>query len=194
MPQVSIDQSWSHYIKINFAGHKHDTESSNPFLKFRPFSDYVLVSKVCWIRFSSWESFIGFHIWGCPILTSLACLFTVCAWISWKKLCWKESDGGWVFILCLPPHVLYCIDGEFEKILTKLRLRIKDNNNHLYRVSFVDFYFALPTNFRVVFLPHTNTVILLEKYCCGTWLSSFYIKSFYIITVPGWPVVHLKIL
>lgn len=135
MPQVSIDQSWSHYIKINFAGHKHNTESSNPSLKFRPFSDYVLVSKVCWIRFSSWESFIGFHIWGCPILTSLACLFTVCVWISWKKLCWKESDGGWVFILCLPSHVLYCIDGEFEKILTKLRLRIKDNNNHLYRVS-----------------------------------------------------------
>ena len=89
--------------------------------------------------------------------------------------------------MCLPPHVLYCIDGEFEKILTKLRLRIKDNNNHLYRVSFVDFYFAFPTNFRVVFLPHTNTVILLEKYYCGTWLSSFYIKSFNIIIVPGWP-------
>lgn len=86
-------------------------------------------------------------------------------------------------------HLMY-IDGEFEKILTKLRLRIKDNNNYLYRVSFVDFYFAFPTNFRVVFLPHTNTVILLEKYCCGTWLKSFYIKSFYIITVPGWPVVH----
>ena len=67
-------------------------------------------------------------------------------------------------------------------------------NLRKYRVSFVDFYFAFPTNFRVVFLPHTNTVILLEKYCCGTWLSSFYIKSFYIITVPGWPVVHLKIL
>ena len=81
--------------------------------------------------------------------------------------------------MCLPPHVLYCIDGEFEKILTKLRLRIKDNNNHLYRVSFVDFYFAFPTNFRVVFLPHTNTVILLEKYCCGTWLSSFYRKFLY---------------
>ena len=37
-----------------------------------------------------------------------------------------------------------CIEGEFEKILTKLRLSIKDNNNYLYRVSFVDFYFAFP--------------------------------------------------
>lgn len=96
--------------------------------------------------------------------------------------------------MCLPPYVLYCIDVEFEKILTKLRLRIKDNNNYLYSVSFVDFYFAFPTNFRVVFLPHTNTVILLEKFCCDTWLSSFYIKNFYTIIVPGWPVVHLKIL
>ena len=37
-------------------------------------------------------------------------------------------------------------------------------------------------------------MILLEKYDCGTWLSSFCIKSFNIITVPGLSVVHLKIL
>ena len=33
--------------------------------------------KVCWIRLSTWESFVNFHIWGNPISTSLACLLTV---------------------------------------------------------------------------------------------------------------------
>ena len=33
------------------------------------------------------------------------------------------------------------------------------------RVSFIDLYLAFPRNFRIVFLPHTNTVILLEAYC-----------------------------
>ena len=41
---------------------------------FRPFwiisSEFV---KVCWIRFSSWESFISFYIWCYPISSILAC-------------------------------------------------------------------------------------------------------------------------
>ena len=47
------------------------------------------------------------------------------------------------------------------------------------RVSFIDLYLVFPINFRIVFLPHTNTVILLERYC-GT------------ITEPGLPVVGLS--
>ena len=43
------------------------------------------------------------------------------------------------------------------------------------RVSFIELYLAFPRNFRIVFLLHTNTVILLERYC-GT------------ITEPGLPV------
>ena len=43
------------------------------------------------------------------------------------------------------------------------------------RVSFIGLYLVFPRNFRIVFLPHTNTVILLERYC-GT------------ITEPGLPV------
>ena len=43
------------------------------------------------------------------------------------------------------------------------------------RVSFIDLYLVFPRNFRMIFLPHTNTVILLEPYC-GT------------ITEPGLPV------
>ena len=33
------------------------------------------------------------------------------------------------------------------------------------RVGFIDLYLVFPRNFRIVFLPHTNTVILLELYC-----------------------------
>ena len=43
--------------------------------------------KVCGIRFSIWESFIGFYICCYPISTILACLLSVGARISWKKLC-----------------------------------------------------------------------------------------------------------
>ena len=48
-----------------------------------------------------------------------------------------------------------------------------------YRVSFIDLYLVFPTNFRIVFLPHTNNVILLEPYS-GT------------ITEPGLPVQRLR--
>ena len=44
------------------------------------------------------------------------------------------------------------------------------------RVSFVGLYLVFPRNFRIIFLPHTNTVILLDWYC-GT------------ITKPGSPVI-----
>ena len=43
--------------------------------------------KVCGIRFSIWESLIGFYICCYPITTILACLFSVGVRISWKKLC-----------------------------------------------------------------------------------------------------------
>ena len=46
------------------------------------------------------------------------------------------------------------------------------------RVSFIDLYLVFPRNSGIVFLPHTNTVILLEPYC-GT------------ITEPGLPVLRL---
>ena len=47
--------------------------------------------KVCGIRFSIWESFIGLYIWCYPISTILACLFSVGVRISWKKLCWMRA-------------------------------------------------------------------------------------------------------
>ena len=44
-------------------------------------------SKSAGIRFSIWESFIGFYICCYPITTILTCLFFVGVRISWKKVC-----------------------------------------------------------------------------------------------------------
>ena len=42
--------------------------------------------------------------------------------ISWKTWCWNENDGGWDVISCLLLScVLYCMEGEFEQIITKER-------------------------------------------------------------------------
>ena len=71
--------------------------------------------------------------------------------------------------------VYYYIYSEFKQIMTKLHGSITDNNNKL-QSSFIDLYLVFPRNFRIVFLTHTNTVILLEPYC-GT------------ITEPGLPVI-----
>ena len=81
------------------------------------------VFPVCGIRFSIWESFIGFYIWCYPISTILTCFFTVGVRISWKKLCWKGSMATMVY------YYYYCIESEFEQIITKLRWSIKGNNN-----------------------------------------------------------------
>ena len=73
-----------------------------------------------------------------------------------------------------------CIQSEFEQIIRKLCWSNKDNNlttTTNCRVSFIDLYLVFPTNFRIVFLPRTNTVILPEPYC-GT------------ITEPGLPVAE----
>ena len=39
-----------------------------------------------------------------------------------ETLSWKESNGGRDAISCLLPCVLYCMEGEFEQIISKIRL------------------------------------------------------------------------
>ena len=142
------------------------------------FRSFCIISfefvKVCGIRFSIWESFTGFCIGCYPISTILACLFSVGVRISWKKLCWK---GAWRRKWHLVSPTLYIIIV-YRVNLNKLSrnfvgaLRTTTTN---CRVSFIDLYLVFPRNFRIVFLPHTNTVILLEPHFCT-------------ITEPGLPV------
>ena len=131
--------------------------------------------KVCEIRLSIWESFIGF-LYLLLFYLYDADMF-IYRWSS-KKLCWKGAwRRRWLFV----SPTLYIIIV-YRVNLNKLSrnfvgaLRTTTTN---CRVSFIDLYLVFPRNFRMIFLPHTNTVILLEPYC-GT------------ITEPGLPVVGLS--
>ena len=39
-----------------------------------------------------------------------------------ETLSWKESNGGRDAVSCLLPCVLYCMEGEFEQVISKIRL------------------------------------------------------------------------
>ena len=158
----------------------------------RPLRPFWIISfeftKVCWIRFPSWESFIGFYIWYYPISTVLACLFIVEVRILWKKLYWKGSSRA----AEMPSRASYLVyyivwrvnfsklSREVRKFVWALRTTITN-----CRVSFINLYLVFPKNFRIVFLPHASTVILLEPYCGITCsittldgLKAFVLSSF----------------
>ena len=42
------------------------------------------------------------------------------------------------------------------------------------RISFIDLYLVFPTNFRIVFLPHITTLILLEQSLGYQWFTQFF--------------------
>ena len=69
-----------------------------------------------------------------------------------EKVVLERERGGQDAISWPLPGVLYCLEGELEQIITKIRLSIK-----------------------IVFLPRTNPLILLERYCG-------------VLTEPGLPV------
>ena len=130
--------------------------------------------KVCWFRFSTEPGklhWFQFYIWCYLISTILACLFTVGVRISWKKLCRKGN-----------------MEGEFEQIITKIRLSIKTTTANC-RVSFIDLYLVFPTNFRIVFLFLTNTAILLERwlwYYHKAWVTTVTcVQTIVVITVKN---------
>ena len=130
--------------------------------------------KVCGIRFSIWESFIGFYICCYPITTILACLFSVGVRISWKKLCWMRAWRRRWHLVSATLYIIIVYRVNLNKLSRNFVAAIRTTTTNC-RVSFIDLYLVFPTNFRTVFLPHTNTVSLLEPYC-GT------------ITEPGLPV------
>ena len=128
---------------------------------------------VCGIRFSIWESFIGFYNCCYPISTILACLFSVGVRISWKKLCWKGSWPRRWHIVSLTLYIIIVYRVNLNKLSRKsvgaLRITTTD-----CRVSFIDLYLVFPTKFRIVFLPphkdcnFTGTVLW---YYNRTWVT-----------------------
>ena len=45
-----------------------------------------------------------------------------------EKVVLEREHGGQDAISCLLPCILYCLEGEFEQIITKIRLSVNDNN------------------------------------------------------------------
>ena len=72
--------------------------------------------KVCGIRFSIWESFLGFYICCYPISMILACLFSVEVRISWKKFVLNESMSAKMASRVSYLVYYYCMQSEFEQI------------------------------------------------------------------------------
>ena len=130
--------------------------------------------KVCGIRFSIWESFIGFYICCYPISTILACLFSVGVRISWKTLCWMRAWRRRWHLVSPTLYIIIVYRVNLSKLSRNFVGALRTTTTNC-RVSFTDLYLVFPRNFRIVFLPHINTEILLERYCG-------------IITEPGLPV------
>ena len=80
-------------------------------------------------------------------------------------------------------------------IILTWALRTKTTNS---RVSFIDLYMYLvfPKNFKIVFLPHTNTVILLGPYCGTdhrTWVTCEYTRErIFLMTIVHFPGHFLR--
>ena len=93
------------------------------------------------------------------------------------KSCVEWEHGGEDGISCLLPslYIIIVYRVNMNKLSRNFVGALRTTTTNC-RVSFIDLYLVFPGNFRIVFLPHTNTVILLEPYC-GT------------ITEPGLPVV-----
>ena len=97
---------------------------------------------------------------------------------SWKKLCWMRA-WRWRWHLLSPTLYIIIVYRVNLNKLSQNFVGATRTTTTDYRVSFIDLYLVFPTNFRIVFLPHTNNVILLEPYS-GT------------ITEPGLPVQRLR--
>ena len=136
--------------------------------------------KVGGIRFSMWESIIGFYICCYPLTTILqACLFSVAVRILWKKLCCMRAWRRRWHLVSPTLYIIIVYRVNLNKLLRNVVGANRTTTTNC-RVSFIDLYLVFPTNFRIVFLPHTNTVILLELHCCT-------------ITEPGLPGVCLRL-
>ena len=126
-----------------------------------------LSKSVGFVSLSAWESFIGFYICCYTISTILACLFSVGVRISWKTLCWK---GAWQRKWHRVSPTLYI--NVYRVNLNKNFVGALKTTTTNCRVSFIYLYSVFPRNFKIVFLPHTNTVNLLEPplwYYHRTW-------------------------
>ena len=95
--------------------------------------------KVCGIRFSIWESFIGFYICCYPISTILACLFSVGVRISWKKLCWMRACRRKWHLVSPTLYIIIVYRVNLNKLSRNFVGALRTTTTNC-RVSFIDLY------------------------------------------------------
>ena len=86
------------------------------------------LSAILRVRQSLLDSFLqlgNFH-WFLYVMLSFSTIHSmfIYRWSSnfVETLSWKESNGGRDAVSCLLPCVLYCMEGEFEQVISKIRL------------------------------------------------------------------------
>ena len=99
----------------------------------------------------------GFHLWGSPTSMSLARVYFPLRWRSnfVENVVLEWERWGLRCHLVSPPILCNMLYGGW--IWANYHETRTTTSNS--RVSFIDFYLVFPTNFRIVFLRHTNTVI-----------------------------------
>ena len=116
--------------------------------------------------------YLGKLHWFLYLLLSYYCdpgIFIFC-WSSnfVEKVAVEWGHGGEDGISCLLPCILLLyiewIWTNYCKLSRNFVGAIRTTTTNC-RVSFIDLYLVFPINFRMVFLPHTNTKTLLEPYC-----------------------------
>ena len=86
------------------------------------------------------------------------------------KRCWKGSMAA--EMSSRASYFVYYIVWRvnLNKLSWNFVLALRTTRTNCW-VSFIEFYSVFPTNFGILFLPHTNTVILLERYYDRAWVT-----------------------
>ena len=84
--------------------------------------------------------------------------------ISWKTLCWMRACRRKWHLVSPTLYIIIVYRVNLNKLSRNFVGALRTTTTNC-RVSFIDLYLVFPTNFRIVFLPHTNNVILLEPHC-----------------------------
>ena len=104
--------------------------------------------KVCGIRFSIWERFIGFYICCYPGSTILVCLFSFGVRISWKRLCWKGAWQRRWHLVSPTLYIIFVYRVNFNKLSrnfvgalrTTTNCRVKILGSYFYPIQTLWFY------------------------------------------------------
>ena len=87
--------------------------------------------------------------------------------MSWKKLCCMRAWRRRWHLVSPTLYIIIVYRVNLNKLSRNFVGAIRTTSTNC-KVSFIELNLVFPTIFSIVFLPHTNTVILLGPYCGNT--------------------------